>query len=133
MASVVLFVGCSPTIRFSAFRLDQFGFIIVAVVTKTMSETGTETGPFEFDPEVVDQVDALAEAFVLEEFDAELLNDLDQAYLQRLVELAETHGDTLDTDPEFGAAVQVAELVLERLQAAEQRSQPAISGLPHQR
>lgn len=113
--------------------LDQFGFIIVAAVAEIMSETGTETGPFEFDPEVVDQVDALAEAFVLEEFDAELLNDLDQAYLQRLVDLGETHGDTLDTDPEFGAAVQVAELVLERLEAAEQRSEPAINGLPHQR
>lgn len=98
-----------------------------------MTEAGTETGPFEFDPEVVDQVDALAEAFVLEEFDAELLDELDQEYLQRLVDLGNAHGGTLDTDPEFGAAVQVAELVLERLQAAEQRSAPAISGLPHQR
>jgi len=128
-----LVAGRSPTIRFSALRLDQFGFIIVAAEAGGMSETGTETGPFEFDPEVVDQVDALAEAFVLEEFDEELLNDLDQEYLQRLVDLAETQGDTFDTDPEFGAAVQVAELVLERLEAAEQRSEPAISGLPHQR
>jgi len=98
-----------------------------------MSELPTDTGPFEFDPEVVDQVDALAEAFVLEEFDAELLNELDEDYLQRLVDIAETGAGRLDSDPEFDAAVQVAELVLERLEAAEQRSSPAISGLPHQR
>ena len=53
--------------------------------------------------------------------------------MPRLVDLAGSLCDTLDTDPEFGAAVQVAELVLERLEAAEQRSEPAISGLPHQR
>lgn len=97
-----------------------------------MSKTGTETGAFEFDPEVVDQVDALAEAFILEEFDATLLNELDRDHLKRLVDLSDAHGTVLEADPEYGAAIQVAELVLQRLEAAEARSEPAISGLPHQ-
>ncbi len=77
-------------------------------------------GGFEFDPEQVDQIDKLAETFIEEEFDSTLLAQIDRDHLETLVERAETVDVTAIDEPAVAAAIEVAELVLERLEVFEE-------------
>ena len=98
-----------------------------------MTEPPTDGGAFEFDPELVDIADELAEAFILEELDPELLERLDQDYLEVL---AAQSPETLQMDveePVLAAAVQVATMVVGRMEAAETRTTGRPSRIPYTR
>jgi|APHM01.1.fsa_nt_gi hypothetical protein len=83
-----------------------------------MAEADEDAAGFEFDPDQITELGDLAEAFVHEELDAELFAELDRAYLERLVDNAASEPpDDIDPD-EYEAAIEVAELILDRLDAA---------------
>ena len=82
--------------------------------------TGSDdTGAFEFDPEQTDPVEELAEAFIHEEFDAALLAEIDREALESLVARAEARADRSTDDLAREAALEVARIVLARLEAFE--------------
>ena len=88
----------------------------VAIPPMTGSD---DTGAFEFDPEQTDPVEELAEAFIHEEFDAALLAEIDREALESLVARAEARGDRSTDDLAEEAALEVARIVLARLEAFE--------------
>ena len=88
----------------------------VAILPMTSSD---DTGAFEFDPEQVDPVEELAEAFIHEEFDAALLAEIDREALESLVARAEARADRSTDDLAREAALEVARIVLARLEAFE--------------
>jgi len=96
-----------------------------------MTGQSADTGAFEFDPTLVDLGDALAEAFILEELDPDLLAELDQEYLEVL---AQQSPETLHMDvpePVLDAAIQVAEMVAGRMEAADNRTMGRPSRIPY--
>ena len=61
----------------------------------------------------------LAEAFIHEEADAALFDELDRDYLERLVNSAESEPPAdIDTE-EYEAAIEVAELIVDRMDATD--------------
>ena len=88
----------------------------VAIPPMTSSD---DTGAFEFDPEQTDPVEELAEAFIHEEFDAALLAEIDREALESLVARAEARADRSTDDLAEEAALEVARIVLARLEAFE--------------
>jgi len=96
-----------------------------------MTGQSADTGAFEFDPTLVDYGDALAEAFILEELDPELLAELDREYL---AVLAQQSPEALHMDieePVLAAAIQVAEMVVGRMEAADNRTMGRPSRIPY--
>lgn len=98
-----------------------------------MMEPPSDEGPFEFDPEVVDLADELAEAFILEELDPTLLDSLDQEYLELLAQQSPENLHMDVEEPVLAAAVQVAAMVVGRLEAAENRTTGRPSRIPYSR
>ena len=88
----------------------------VAIPPMTSSD---DTGAFEFDPEQTDPVEELAEAFIHEEFDAALLAEVDREALESLVARAEARADRSTDHLAEEAALEVARIVLARLEAFE--------------
>ena len=85
-----------------------------------MEEADKEVGDFEFEQAQLDDLSRLAEAFIDEELDAELLNVVDRDYLERLVDSAGAESHT-EIDPvEYEAAIEIAELILDLMDAADQ-------------
>jgi hypothetical protein len=84
-----------------------------------MVETDEDGGEFKFDPEQLTDLSELAEAFIHEEADAALFHELDRDYLEWLVSSAESEppGD-IDIE-EYEAAIEVAELILDRMDATD--------------
>ena len=78
------------------------------------------SGKFEFDPDQLAELDELAEAFIREEVDAELFDKLDRDYLERLVDTAVEEPPTDIGQEEYEAAIEVAELILNRMDVVEQ-------------
>lgn len=76
-----------------------------------------DPGAFEFNPEQTDPVEELAESFIHEEFDATLLAEIDREELEVLVAQADAMDDSETDDLAMEAALEVAETVLERLEA----------------
>ena len=85
-----------------------------------MVETEESAGKFEFDPDQLFELGELAEAFIHEEVDAELFDELDREYLERLVDTAAEEPPADIDREEYEAAIEVAELILSRMDAAEQ-------------
>lgn len=85
-----------------------------------MAETDTNAAAFDFDPDQLTDLSNLAEAFIHEEMDAEFLEDLDHNYLTQLVDNSESQPSTEVEEGEYKAAIEVAELILDRMDAAEQ-------------
>jgi hypothetical protein len=85
-----------------------------------MVESNEDSGEFNFDPEQLTDLSELAEAFIHEEADAALFDELDRDYLERLVNSAESDppGD-IDIE-EYEAAIEVAELILDRMDTVDQ-------------
>ena len=77
-------------------------------------------GQFEFDPDQLSGVGELAEAFIREEVDAELFEELDRDYLERLVDTAAEEPPADIGQEEYEAAIEVAELILNRMDVVEQ-------------
>ena len=85
-----------------------------------MEEADKEVGDFEFKQAQVDDLSRLAEAFVDDELDAELLNEIDRDYLEGLVDSAGSESLAEDDPVEYEAAIEVAELILDLIDAADQ-------------
>ena len=85
-----------------------------------MEEADKEVGDFEFNQAQVDDLSRLAEAFVDEELDAELLNEVDRDYLEGLVDSAGSESHTEIDSVEYEAAIEIAELILDLMDAADQ-------------
>ena len=84
-----------------------------------MAETDNEAGEFEFDPEQLSEVGELAEAFIHEEVDAELFDELDRDYLEQLVNSARSEPPSEIPPEEYEAAIEVAELIIDRMDVAD--------------
>ena len=85
-----------------------------------MVETENNAGKFEFDADQLAELGELAEAFIHKEADAELFEELDRDYIQRLVDTAAEEPPTNIGQEEYEAAIEVAELILDQIDAARQ-------------
>jgi hypothetical protein len=85
-----------------------------------MAEADESAAEFEFDPDQLTELGDLAEAFIHEEVDTALFDDLNREYLLRLVDNAETEPPSGVNPDEYQAAIEVAELILDRMDAAGQ-------------
>ena len=74
-------------------------------------------GKFEFDPDQLVELGELSEAFIREEVDVELFEELDRDYLEQLVDTAAEEPPADIGQEEYQAAIEVAELVLDRMDA----------------
>ena len=77
-------------------------------------------GQFEFDPDQLAEVGELAEAFIREEVDVILFEELDRDYLERLVDTAAEEPPAGIGQEEYEAAIEVAELILDRMDVVDQ-------------
>lgn len=85
-----------------------------------MSEATDEPGDFEFDPDQLGDIGELAEAFIHEELDAELLDVIDRDDLEALIEQATIDGKIDVQSEAYEAAIEVAELIVDRMDAVEE-------------
>jgi glycerol-3-phosphate responsive antiterminator len=85
-----------------------------------MSGATDELGEFELDPNQLDDIGELAEAFIDEELDADLLEGVDREELEALVEQATTDGEIDVESDVYEAAIEVAELIVERMDAVDE-------------
>jgi len=84
-----------------------------------MAKTNGDAGDFEFDPDQLSDLSKLAEAFIHAEVDADFFNELDRDYLEQLVDSAESEPPAdIDTE-EYEAAIEVAELIVDRMDEAD--------------
>jgi len=84
-----------------------------------MAKTNGDAGDFEFDPDQLSDLSKLAEAFIHAEVDADFFNELDRDYLEQLVDSAESEPPAdIDTE-EYEAAIEVAELIVDRMDATD--------------
>jgi len=86
----------------------------------SMVETEENPGKFDFDPDQLSELGELAEAFIHEEVDSELFDELDRDYLERLVDTASEEPPADISQEEYRAAIEVAELILDRMDTAAQ-------------
>ena len=84
-----------------------------------MAKTDGDAGDFEFDPDQLDDLSKLAEAFIHEEVDADFFDELDRDYLEHLVDSAESEPPADIDTQEYEAAIEVAELILDRMDEAD--------------
>ena len=84
-----------------------------------MVETDEEVGGFKFDPEQFGDISELAEAFIRQEVDADLFDELDRDYLEQLVDNAESEPSAGIETKQYEAAIEVAELILGRMDATD--------------
>ena len=85
-----------------------------------MVETEENAEKFGFDPDQLSELGELAEAFIHEEADAELFEELDRDYLEQLVDTAVEEPPADIGQEEYQAAIEVAELILDRMNAVGQ-------------
>ena len=78
------------------------------------------SGKFEFDPDQLAQLGELAEAFIREEVDVELFEELDRDYLEQLVDTSAEEPPADIGQREYEAAIEVAELILDRMDVVGQ-------------
>ena len=84
-----------------------------------MAETDRDAGEFEFDPDQLGEISELAEAFIHKEVDADFFDELDRDYLEHLVDSAESEPPADIDTQEYEAAIEVAELILDRMDEAD--------------
>ena len=85
-----------------------------------MTKTDGATEVFNFDPDRLTDLSELAEAFIHEELDADLFEEFDREYLEQLVDGAESDPPADISQKVYEAAIEVAELILHRMDAAAQ-------------
>jgi len=78
------------------------------------------SGKFEFDPDQLAELGELAEAFIHEEVDAEFFKQLDRDYIEQLADSAADEPPADIGQEEYEAAIEVAQLILDRMDAATQ-------------
>jgi hypothetical protein len=84
-----------------------------------MAEPDENSAEFDFEPDQLTNVGELAEAFIHQEVDTELLNELNPDYLERLVADHESESPAGVDENEYEAAIKVAELILELIDAVD--------------
>ena len=84
-----------------------------------MAETDRDAGKFEFDPDQLGEISELAEAFIHEEVDADLFDELDRDYLEQLVDSPNPRPPADIDTQEYEAAIEVAELIVDRMDEAD--------------
>lgn len=84
-----------------------------------MAKTNGDAGDFEFDPDQLSDLSKLAEAFIHAEVDADFFNELDRDYLEQLVDSAESEPPADIDTQEYEAAIEVAELIVDRMDEAD--------------
>jgi HEPN domain-containing protein len=84
-----------------------------------MAKTDGDAGDFEFDPNQLGDLSKLAEAFIHEEVDADFFDELDRNYLEQLVDSAESEPPADIDTQEYEAAIEVAELIVDRMDEAD--------------
>lgn len=84
-----------------------------------MAEADEGAPEFQFDPDQLTELSDLAEAFIHEEVDAALLDELDREYLERLVDSGGSEPPADVGEDEYEAAIEVAELIVDRMDAAD--------------
>jgi len=84
-----------------------------------MAKTDGDAGDFEFDPDQLDDLSKLAEAFIHAEVDADFFDELDRNYLEQLVDSAESEPPADIDTQEYEAAIEVAELIVDRMDEAD--------------
>ena len=85
-----------------------------------MVETDEGADAFDFDPDQLAELGELSEAFIHEELDAELMDEVDFDYLETLVEQPESAIPADVGEQEQQAVVEIADLILQRIDAKEQ-------------
>ena len=85
-----------------------------------MPETDEDAEEFDFDPNHLTELGELSEAFIHEEMDAELLDELDDDHLETLVEQPDATVPSDVGEKEQEAAVEIAHLILQRIDARKQ-------------
>jgi Glu-tRNA(Gln) amidotransferase subunit E-like FAD-binding protein len=84
-----------------------------------MAGTDEDDGDFEFDPDQISELGEIAEAFIHEEVNADFFNKLDRDYLEWLVDSNELDPpDDIEAEG-YEAAIEVAELILDRMDAVD--------------
>jgi hypothetical protein len=84
-----------------------------------MTEPDESSVEFNFEPDQLTEIGELAEAFIHEEVDAGFLNELNPDYLERLVAHPDSKPPTDVDEDEYEAAIEVAELILDRMDAGD--------------
>ena len=84
-----------------------------------MAKTDRDAGGFEFDPDQLGELGELAEAFIRQEVDADFFDELDHDYLEQLVDSAESEPPADIDTKEYEAAIEVAELIVDRMDATD--------------
>jgi len=84
-----------------------------------MFETNEDVADFEFDPDQLSELGELAAAFIHEELDAELMDELDHDYLEILVEQPDSAIPSDVGEQEQQAVLEIADLILQRTDAKE--------------
>jgi len=82
-----------------------------------MAKTNGDAGDFEFDPDQLGDLSKLAEAFIHAEVDTDFFHELDRDYLEQLVNSAESEPPADIDTQEYEAAIEVAELIVDRMDA----------------
>ena len=85
-----------------------------------MAETDEGVDAFDFDPDQLAELGELSEGFIHEELDAELMDEVDFDYLETLVEQPESAIPADVGEQEQQAVVEIADLILQRIDAKEQ-------------
>ena len=85
-----------------------------------MAETDEDANAFDFDPDQLAELSELSEAFIQEELDAEVMAELDHDYLETLVEQPDSAIPSDVGEQEQQAVVEIADLILQRIDAQGQ-------------
>jgi len=85
-----------------------------------MAETDEGVDAFDFDPDQLAELGELSEAFIHEELDAELMDEVDFSYLEELVEQPDLAIPSDVGEQEQQAVVEIADLILQRVDAKDQ-------------
>ena len=80
-----------------------------------MTETDEGADAFDFDPDQLAELGELSEAFIHEELDSELMDEVDVDYLETLVEQPDSAIPSDVGKQEYQAVVEIADLIIQRV------------------
>ena len=85
-----------------------------------MAETDEGSETFDFNPDQLAELGELSEAFIQEELDTKLMDELDYDYLETLVKQPDSVIPSDVGEQEKQAVVEIADLILQRIDAKSQ-------------
>ena len=84
-----------------------------------MAETDEDVAEFAFASNQLTELSDLADAFIQKEVNADLFDELDSEYRERLVDSGGSEPPADVGEDEYESAIEVIELILDRMNAAE--------------